>query len=136
MWYGCTLTPNHFHGIVFILNIADDLRRGDRPVAPTTRLATPAGPQSKSLGAFIGGFKCAVTTRINSLRQMPGTPVWQRNYYEHIIRNEADYQRIAEYIDNNPRRWTEDSLNPMNVGDGLGRGDRPVAPTDRTRRSK
>ena len=53
--------------------------------------------------------------RINETRQLPGIPVWQRNYYEHVIRNEDDYRQIAEYIADNPRRWEEDTLHP-NVG--------------------
>ena len=43
---------------------------------------------------------------------MPGVSIWQRNYYEHVIRNEVDYGQIAEYITNNPRRWEEDALHP------------------------
>ena len=62
----------------------------------------------------IQAFKSAVTKPINEIRQTQGTPVWQRNYYEHIIRGEADYTRIAGYTDN-PRRWEEDSLNPDNT---------------------
>ena len=40
---------------------------------------------------------------------------WQRNYYEHIIRNEADYARVAAYILDNPRRWEQDSLNKLKI---------------------
>jgi REP element-mobilizing transposase RayT len=115
------IMPNHFHAIVLITNDVPD-RRGDRRVAPTV---APVGPQSKSLGALMAGYKSAVTKRINAIRQSPGASVWQRNYYEHIIRNEADYRRIAEYVAENPRRWAEDTLHPDNV-----RGDRPVAPTE------
>ena len=50
--------------------------------------------------------------RINEIRQLPGIPVWQRNYYEHVIRNEDDYRQIAEYVIDNPRRWEEDVLHP------------------------
>ena len=79
---------------------------GRTPCAPTMN-RTP-----KSLGALIAGYKSAVTKRINIIRDNPGGSVWQRNYYEHVIRDEADYQRIAEYIENNPARWAEDSLHP------------------------
>ncbi len=115
------IMPNHFHAIVLF---TDDVpgRTGDRRVAPPV---APVGPQSKSLGALMAGYKSAVTKRINAIRQSPGAPVWQRNYYEHIIRNNADYRRIAEYVAENPRRWAEDTLHPDNV-----RGDRPVAPTE------
>jgi putative transposase len=50
--------------------------------------------------------------RINELRWTSSIPVWQRNYYEHIIRNDNDYLRIAEYITNNPTHWDMDENNP------------------------
>jgi len=61
---------------------------------------------------MVRGFKSAVSRCINEVRNTPGASVWQRNYYEHIIRDDADYNHIAEYIANNPQRWTEDSLYP------------------------
>ena len=64
---------------------------------------------------MVAGFKSAVTKRINTLRHLPGTPVWQCNYYEHIIRDEDDYHRIIEYITTNTQRWAEDSLHPDNA---------------------
>jgi len=91
--------PNHFHGIVMI-------RRGDRPVAPTP---TPLpGPRPKSIGSLMSGFKSAVTKRINKIRQTPGISVWQRNFYEHIIRNETELGNIRQYIINNPLNWRSD----------------------------
>ena len=102
--------PNHFHGIVFLRGDGDS-RRGDRPVAPTTK----HGPQPKSIGALIAGFKSTVTKRINESRQTPGMMVWQRNYYEHILRDDDDLNRIREYIINNPARWAEDEDNPLNI---------------------
>jgi REP element-mobilizing transposase RayT len=59
----------------------------------------------------VGGFKSAATRRINEKRGTPGAPVWQRNYWEHIIRDEASYRKIAAYILNNPARWELDELN-------------------------
>jgi REP element-mobilizing transposase RayT len=82
---------------------------GDRPVAPTK------GPKPRSIGAMVAGFKSAVTKRFNALRHLPGTPVWQRNYYEHVIRDEDDCTRIIEYITTNPQRWAEDSLHPDKI---------------------
>ncbi len=85
------------------------LSKGDRPVA----LTKPKGPKPKSLGALIAGFKSAVTTRINILRNTPGKPVWQRNYYEHVIITDREYESIAAYIANNPSHWlTDDERNP------------------------
>jgi REP element-mobilizing transposase RayT len=98
--------PNHVHGIVVIVPAG----RGDRPVAPTNGPAR--GPQPRSLGAFIAGFKSAATKRINEWRQSPGSPVWQRNYYEHIIRNDESLNRIRQYIADNPMHWETDRENP------------------------
>jgi len=93
------IMPDHMHGIVIINN--DGLGRGEQPLAPT--MITP-GMKSKSIGAMVAGFKSIVTKRINGLRNTPGVPVWQRNYYEHIIRDERDLNCIREYISNNPMR--------------------------------
>ena len=91
--------PNHFHGIVMV-------RRGDRPVAPTP--AVLPGPHPKSIGALMSGFKSAVTKRINQMRGTPGAKLWQRNYWERIIRDENELNRIREYIINNPLNWHDD----------------------------
>jgi REP element-mobilizing transposase RayT len=62
---------------------------------------------AKSLGSIIRSFKAAVTRQIGSDSE---TPIWQRNYYDHIVRNEADLDRIRTYVIHNPARWREDSL--------------------------
>jgi REP element-mobilizing transposase RayT len=59
---------------------------------------------------IIGAYKSTTTRLINGLRHTPGLPIWQRNYYEHIIRDEESYFRIAEYILDNPLKWAEDEL--------------------------
>ncbi len=69
---------------------------------------------SQTIGAIVRGFKSAVTKRINKIRNMPGAPVWQRNYYEHIIRNERELNKTREYIINNPLQWELDKENPKN----------------------
>jgi putative transposase len=51
-----------------------------------------------------------VTKQINQLRDTPGMAVWQRNYYEHIIRNEKAYYNISRYIKNNPQQWQKNTL--------------------------
>ena len=60
-------------------------------------------------------FKSAVTKRINQMRGSPGVSVWQRNYWEHIIRDERALQAIRRYIINNPLRWHLDRYNPHSV---------------------
>ena len=100
------IMPNHIHGIVIII---------ESNVGATGRSPLLKGPKPKSIGAFVAGFKSAVTKRINSIRGTPGMPVWQRNYYEHIIRSEKDLQNITDYIEANPSLWDEDDNNPHNV---------------------
>jgi len=97
--------PNHFHGILQIIELADDCRGGSRP-APT---------KIKTLGQLIGAFKTVSAKHINQIRHTSGSPVWQRNYYEHIIRNEKEYEDIWNYIDANPKNWVDDQLNPYSV---------------------
>ena len=92
--------PNHFHGIIII----DDL--GTRHRAPTTEQF--GKPTSNSIPAIIRGFKSAVTNQINSHRHTSGFPVWQRNYYEHVIRNDNELNAIREYIQYNPENWEKD----------------------------
>jgi putative transposase len=60
-------------------------------------------------------MKSAVTKRINEIRNTPGAKLWQRNYYEHIIRNENEINRIRQYIINNPIEWASDRNNPNSV---------------------
>jgi putative transposase len=98
--------PNHIHGIIFI-DESDVGATGGSPVR--------SGPSRSSLALFVSGFKSATTKRINDLRESPGVPVWQRNYYEHVIRNERSLHRIREYIANNPTRWDFDRENPAAI---------------------
>ncbi len=101
--------PNHFHGIIVL---TDTSRRGDSRIAPTQ--PNVREPKRKSLGQLIGAFKTVSTKKINIIRNAPGTPVWQRNYYEHIIRNENALNNIRRYIINNPLSWHVDQLHPDN----------------------
>jgi len=63
------------------------------------------------LGVIVGSFKSACTKRINELRGLPGTPFWQRNYYERIIRSEGERNAVRGYIESNPARWQDDKEN-------------------------
>jgi hypothetical protein len=62
-------------------------------------------------GNGLNAFKMVSAKQINQLRGTPGLPVWQRNYYEHIVRNEAELERIRDYIRANPAKWDEDPEN-------------------------
>ena len=78
--------PNHLHGVIVISS-----------ETPTTRVT-----ERKSLGRVIGAFKTISTKQINSMRSISGQSIWQRSYYEHIIRNDGELNRVTEYVMNNP----------------------------------
>ena len=89
--------PNHFHGIIGIQNEEAE------PIDATSRTL-----ESGSLGAIIGQFKSIVTKRISRGRPT-GSPlrVWQRNYYERVIRSEKAFNVIRLYIETNPMLWND-----------------------------
>lgn len=110
--------PNHVHGIVFInegrgdaLNVIEGARLSDLNASPLR----PHGTQRGSLGAIVQNVKSVASRRINRLRRMPGAPLWQRNYYEHVVRNENELDRIRRYVVGNPAKWDEDEYNPRYV---------------------
>jgi putative transposase len=76
--------------------------------SPLRKNACPNGPLPGSLGAIIGQFKSRVTKRIWTLPGLERRPIWQRNYYERIIRDEEEFKRIVQYIDCNVMKWEED----------------------------
>jgi len=104
------LMSNHLHGIVLILGNDIVGATGGRPLGGNRRLPLH-GPQTRSLASFISGFKASCTHSINELRASPDR-LWQRNYYEHVIRNENALNAIREYIKANPSQWQGDSENP------------------------
>ena len=97
--------PNHFHGILMI--DFDGSRGGSR--------TTPTTVKRKPLGRLIGAFKTVSTKQINILPNTPGIPIWQRNYYERIIRDEREMDRVHRYIESNPFTWLVDGENPSNL---------------------
>ena len=105
------IMPDHVHGLIVICEERNGVtRRGESLFAPTRLLndrETPFRSPSRTLGAIIRGFKGATTKRINELCCTPGVKVWQRNYYEHIVRGEKDLLRIQRYIRENPLRLAE-----------------------------
>ncbi len=121
--------PNHIHGIIGIATTPVGARHASplrchtpptiiptpptpkNPTPPTTNSTTSPPSSNKpppSLGILVGSFKSAVTRSINRDRGTPGGVVWQRNYYEHIIRNERALAHIRQYITQNPQRWKRD----------------------------
>ena len=105
--------PDHIHGLITILADGGGLTTNTRRVVEDSvaedlaklKIDGPHGPARGSIGAIVGQFKSITTKRINSVRQTPGMPVWQRNYFERIIRDEQDYQNTVNYILNNPMNW-------------------------------
>ncbi len=104
--------PDHLHGILVISESdwsADDrggAAQGGSRTAPTGRVEIHE--RRKPLGRLIGAFKTVSTKRVNELRGEPGAQLWQRDYYEHIIRSERALNRIRQYIIDNPARWHAD----------------------------
>ena len=105
--------PNHIHGILVIgrgeASAVESLKKTN-PMAADASPLRPNGTQSGSLGAIVQNYKSVAARRINILRGASGVPVWQRNYWEHIIRDEASYGDLTRYILNNPKQWTMDRL--------------------------
>jgi putative transposase len=102
------IMPNHMHGIIHIIN---DDGRGAIYRAPTENVEQFGKPIKGSLPSIIRTYKAAVTRLIG--REHNAAGIWQRNYYEHIIRDEKDLQRITDYINANPLRWNDDDENPV-----------------------
>ncbi|MEI8132763.1 MAG: transposase [Leptolinea sp.] len=92
--------PNHLH---FILTITQT----DHTLSKPTKVNKS---HARTLGAIIQNFKSTTTRKINAQTGNKGFPIWQRNYYEHIVRDQNDYERIADYIRCNPQNWENDEL--------------------------
>lgn len=103
--------PNHVHGIIWLAGDAASVGARRRR-APTDAVEKFGRPIPGSIPTIVRAYKSAVTYAINRAQNIHGTPVWQRNYYEHIARNEAEIRGFWNYIDNNPRKWEEDKLHP------------------------
>ncbi len=99
--------PNHAHCIVILSG-----RGGSRKGGSSSRKGGSRTAPTKPLGRLVGAFKTVSTKRINQIRNTPGAPVWQRNYYEHIIRDEDELNLIRQYILDNPVQWEMDENNP------------------------
>lgn len=106
------IMPNHIHGIIRIVRagLGHGHRAGLEP-APTGTVGTDNAPQRNALPEIVRQFKTFSAKRINAIRKSPGNPVWQRNYYEHIIRDETSLYSIKKYIRENPLNWSIDSEN-------------------------
>ncbi len=136
-----TIMPNHMHGIIMISEGRGTAENSNNIDAESTRRAltmveataenrkdldsesTRRAPTKEqfqkpvrgSIPTIIRSYKSAVSYRINLMRRSDGVAVWQRNYYEHIIRNEKDLQNKTEYIQGNSLLWEQDDENPSHI---------------------
>jgi putative transposase len=115
--------PNHIHGIILLPDndaVAEGAARAStirRSESTGGRATTRVAP---TVGHVVGAFKSLPTVayiRNAKANRLPAfhSRLWQRNYYEHVIRDEADLDRIRRYIDENPARWEFDDENPQRV---------------------
>ena len=100
--------PNHIHGIIVING--NDVVVGATHASP---LRKKSGPTPKSLGAIVGSFKSAAARRIKD--KVGETGIWQRSYYEHVIRDKKEWDLIRKYIEANPDNWEQDEENLARV---------------------
>ncbi len=108
--------PNHIHGIILITGAVDANGVGAIHTCPGGRcqgeLPLRAKRRAMLLPKIVGYFKMNSGKRVNEIRSSPGARVWQRNYYEHIIRNSIELERIRKYIVENPSNWELDDEHP------------------------
>ena len=128
------IMPNHVHGIIWIglanranvgaknVGISDNVgAKNLSPLPPppprsSQRDASAFRSPSKTVGSIVRGFKIGVTKWVRTNKNF--YTVWQRNYYEHIIRNDTALNRLRQYITDNPARWEEDQENPIHHSKG------------------
>jgi len=104
------IMPNHVHGII-IINTQTTRANNDSPL-PNNNQSQPriqTHGTSNTIGAIVRGFKIGVTKWCRANTQI--YDVWQRNYYEHIIRDKGELTHIRKYIKDNPKNWETDKLN-------------------------
>ncbi len=125
--------PSHIHGIIGIREAPRATHRvaptesvtaqADEPTAPETDSrdttgplvahSRPRGPAQGSVGAIVGQFKSATTRQIRRRIPSARTPIWQRNFHDHVIRDQTDLDQIRKYILENPAKWETDRENPL-----------------------
>lgn len=103
-----TIMPNHMHGIIIINDVGANCIRPNETNDITGVCNTPLRSPIQTVGAIIRGYKSAVTRQINNYSPLQKEKIRQRNYYEHIIRNEKSYNNITDYIAGNPINWQSD----------------------------
>ncbi len=127
------IMPNHVHAIINIVgaihespdnkssinNISkynDKIKHIDNSIRAIHELPLQYNRRIMTLSKIIGYLKMQTAKQINILKNTPEKPLWQRNYYDHVIRNDKSLNRIREYIINNPATWDNDIENPNRIG--------------------
>jgi putative transposase len=111
--------PNHLHGILLLgcdgsggEAFGQNFTRCIQDQLPNASPLQPRGTESGSIGAIVQNFKSISSRRVNQMLCRNRRTLWQRNYYEHIIRDSAVFHVIQEYIASNPSSWMRDQLYP------------------------
>ena len=99
------IMPNHFHAIIILNESVGAIHESPLRMTAIER-------RNMAIPKMIGRFKMTTSKRINQIRKTPGATVWQRNYWERVIRNEIELNAFREYIANNPLQWHLDKLHP------------------------
>lgn len=114
--------PNHIHGILVLQDSLEENEEGEAfgdrsqqvqellPNASPLQPTLPRGTMPGSIGAIVQNFKSVSSRKICRIAPTSSRPIWQRNYHEHIIRNDNSLERVRHYIQNNPLTWAEDQL--------------------------
>jgi len=142
-----TVMPNHIHGILIVTPVGANNYSpiGENILTPVraknlsplrTNNHSPHRPQgtSKTIGSIIRGFKIGVTKwcRKQNRQNIPCSDtikdIWQRNYFDHIIRDDKSLNRIREYIIQNPMQWEFDRENPIGAEDPSNVGVKNYSP--------
>lgn len=119
------IMPNHVHAVICIVDRPTSCRGKASPIGSGVSknsigdalpLPRDRGSNPGSLAAMVQNLKAVSSRQINRLRGTPGATVWQRNYYEHIIRTARELNVVREYIANNPLKWSLDRENPVAHG--------------------
>src|SRR5262245_47862400 len=121
------IMPNHGHGIIWIEDDSVGTRRRRvqdweeqrarqrRAPTGTSTVESFGKPVKGSIPTIVRAYKSAVTYAVNAAENQRGAVLWQRNYYDHIIRNDRELNNIRWYIINNPINWQLDRDNAQNI---------------------
>ncbi len=105
------IMPNHIH---FIIEIKNEGHVQRAHTEKNKKIEEFGKSTSNTIPTIVRLIKSSVTKRINDIENNNDTPIWHRNYYENIIRNEEAYLKVSRYIRENPTRWVEDRYYDFN----------------------